>query len=87
MSHRRDAETQTQRKRILEQDGHESFSTKPSSFTQDLGQVFWKVFIVACLTHELRNAGQKVVVEQLVPIVYDGIELDGYRLDMLVNDG
>jgi GxxExxY protein len=28
----------------------------------------------ACLTHELRTAGQKVVVEQLVPIVYDGIE-------------
>lgn len=40
-----------------------------------------------CLTHELRTAGQKVVSEQLVPIVYDGIELDGYRLDMLVNDG
>jgi GxxExxY protein len=40
-----------------------------------------------CLTHELRTAGQKVVVERLVPIVYDGIELDGYRLDMLVNDG
>ena len=41
----------------------------------------------ACLTHELRTAGRKVAVEQLLPIVYDGIELDGYRLDMLVNDG
>jgi GxxExxY protein len=40
-----------------------------------------------CLAHELRTAGQKVVSEQMVPIVYDGIELDGYRLDMLVNDG
>ena len=40
-----------------------------------------------CLAHELRNAGQTVVVVQLVPIVYDGLELDaGYRLDMLVND-
>jgi GxxExxY protein len=30
----------------------------------------------------------KVVVEQLVPVHYDGLELDdGYRLDMLVNDG
>ncbi len=39
------------------------------------------------MTHELRNAGQKVVVEQLVPVYYDGLELDdGYRLDMLVND-
>ena len=28
-----------------------------------------------------------MVAEQLVPIVYDGIELDGYRLDMLVKDG
>ena len=40
-----------------------------------------------CLTHELRTAGHKVVSEQMVPFVYDGIELDGYRLDMLVNDG
>jgi GxxExxY protein len=40
-----------------------------------------------CLTHELRRDGQKVITERLVPIVYDGIELDGYRLDMLVNDG
>ncbi len=39
-----------------------------------------------CLTHELRKAGQSVVAEQTVPIVYDGVELDGYRLDMLVND-
>jgi GxxExxY protein len=39
-----------------------------------------------CLTHELRKAGQKVATEMLVPIVYDGVELDGYRLDMLVND-
>jgi GxxExxY protein len=39
-----------------------------------------------CLTHELRTAGQHVVSERIVPIVYDGIELDGYRLDMLVND-
>jgi hypothetical protein len=40
-----------------------------------------------CLTHELRTAGHKVVSEQLVPIVYDGVELDGYRLDMLVKLG
>jgi hypothetical protein len=35
----------------------------------------------------LRTAGHKVVSEQLVPIVYDGVELDGYRLDMLVKLG
>jgi GxxExxY protein len=35
----------------------------------------------------LRKAGQTVVTERVVPFVYDGIELDGYRLDMLVNDG
>jgi GxxExxY protein len=40
-----------------------------------------------CLTFELRNAGQKVAIEQLVPVCYDGIQMEeGYRLDMLVND-
>jgi GxxExxY protein len=40
-----------------------------------------------CLTHELRKAGLSVKAEQLVPVVYDGVELtNGYRLDLLVND-
>jgi GxxExxY protein len=41
----------------------------------------------ACLAHELRKAGFKVQTEVLLPVVYDGIELDlGYRIDLLVND-
>jgi GxxExxY protein len=59
---------------------------KPSWSTQDSGQVFLESVCRTCLAHELRTAGQKIVCERLVPIVYDGIELDGYRLDMLVND-
>jgi GxxExxY protein len=40
-----------------------------------------------CLTHELRNAGRKVLVEQVIPVFYDGLQMDeGYRLDMLVDD-
>ena len=41
----------------------------------------------ACLTHELRQRGLKVLCEVPLPVVYDGIKLDaGYRLDMLVED-
>ena len=41
----------------------------------------------ACLTHELRQRGLKVLCEAPLPVVYDGIKLDaGYRLDMLVED-
>jgi GxxExxY protein len=39
------------------------------------------------LAHELRNAGQHVLAEQVVPVFYDELQLDdGYRLDLLVND-
>ena len=38
-----------------------------------------------CLTHELRKRGLRVDCEVLLPVVYDGIQLDaGYRIDMLV---
>ncbi len=41
-----------------------------------------------CLTHELRMLGMKVTVEQLVPICYKNLVLEGsYRIDLLVNDG
>ncbi len=87
MSHRNDAGTQTHGKRIPQQDGHDHSSTKPSSFTQNSGQGLLESVYRTCLTHELRKAGQQVVAEQLVPIVYDGHRTDdGYRLDMLVND-
>ena len=39
----------------------------------------------ACLTHELRKRGLNVEVQRVLPIVYDGVEVDaGYRLDLLV---
>lgn len=41
----------------------------------------------ACLAHELRKAGFKVMRQVGLPLVYDGVELDlGYRVDLLVED-
>ena len=41
----------------------------------------------ACLAAELRKRGFTVLREVMVPIHYDGIELEeGFRLDLLVND-
>jgi GxxExxY protein len=41
----------------------------------------------ACLIHELKKRGLKVVPQLALPVVYDGIRLDaGLRLDMLVED-
>jgi GxxExxY protein len=41
----------------------------------------------ACLIHELHKRGLSIVIEQLVPIVYDGVVLEGaYRLDLLVEN-
>ena len=40
-----------------------------------------------CLAHELGKRGVPVRREVLVPIRYDGIELDaGYRIDLLVDE-
>ncbi|RRR69923.1 MAG: GxxExxY protein [Candidatus Viridilinea halotolerans] len=40
-----------------------------------------------CLAHELRKRGLKVHTQVLLPVVYDGVEIDaGYRLDLLVED-
>jgi GxxExxY protein len=39
----------------------------------------------ACLAYELRKRGVKVETERLLPIKYDGMQIDaGYRLDLLV---
>ena len=41
----------------------------------------------ACLAHELRKRGLRVLVQQPLPVVYDGIRIElGYRADLLVND-
>ncbi len=40
-----------------------------------------------CHAHELRKRGRKVFTEVILPIVYDGEEIDaGYRIDMIVDD-
>jgi GxxExxY protein len=40
-----------------------------------------------CLSHELSKRGFKVETEIILPITYDGEEIDsGYRIDMRVND-
>ena len=41
-----------------------------------------------CLAYELRKRGLRVECEALLPIVYDGQQVDaGYRIDMLVEGG
>jgi GxxExxY protein len=41
----------------------------------------------ACLLHELRKMGLKAVSQLILPIVYDGVNIDaGYRIDCLVED-
>jgi GxxExxY protein len=40
-----------------------------------------------CLAYELRKRGLRVDTEVVLPIMYDGQQLDaGYRIDMLVED-
>lgn len=86
MSHRNDATAQRMERNSLN-DTARIILDKALVVHSRLGPGLLESVYRTCLTHELRSAGQKVVSEQLVPIVYDGIELDGYRLDMLVNDG
>jgi GxxExxY protein len=41
-----------------------------------------------CLTHELRKRGLYVDTEVVLPLTYDGQQIDaGYRIDMLVENG
>jgi GxxExxY protein len=41
----------------------------------------------ACLLHELRKRGLNVQSQMVLPLVYDGVQIDtGYRLDLLVED-
>lgn len=41
----------------------------------------------ACLKHELRKRGFKVLSQVELPIFYDGVRIDaGYRIDLLVED-
>lgn len=40
-----------------------------------------------CLAYELRKRGLQVKCELVLPVVYDGQQIDaGYRIDMLVED-
>ncbi len=40
-----------------------------------------------CLAHELQKRGLKLECELVLPILYDGLQIDaGYRIDMLVED-
>jgi GxxExxY protein len=41
----------------------------------------------ACLAHELRKQGLRVLTEVELPVVYDGEEIElGFRIDLLVDD-
>jgi GxxExxY protein len=41
----------------------------------------------ACLAHELRKRGFRVLTQLLLPVTYDGVRIElGYRVDLLVDD-
>ena len=41
----------------------------------------------ACLAYEIRNRGVRLLTEVVLPVTYDGLEIEaGLRLDMLVGD-
>jgi len=41
----------------------------------------------ACLAHELRKRGLHVVTQSILPVTYDGVEIDlAYRLDLIVDN-
>jgi len=41
----------------------------------------------ACLVHELKKIGLKVLSQVALPVCYDGIQIElGYRIDLLVQD-
>ena len=41
----------------------------------------------ACLVHELRKRGRRVLNQLPLPVLYDGVSIElGYRIDLLVDD-
>ena len=52
-----------------------------------LGPALLESAYEACMIHELRKSGFKVQSQVMLPVRYDGIELElGYRIDLLVED-
>ena len=86
MSHRKDAEAQGIDRDFLN-NTTSLIIEKAIVVHSKLGPGLLETIYHTCLAYELRAAGQTVVEEQIVPVLYDGLQLDqGYRLDMLVND-
>ena len=86
MSHRKDAEPQGLDRDFLN-NTTSLIIEKAIVVHSKLGPGLLETIYHTCLAYELRAAGQTVVEEQIVPVLYDGLQLDqGYRLDMLVND-
>ena len=54
---------------------------------KELGPGLLESAYEACLAHELRKRGVKVLTQVGLPVTYDGVQLDvGYRLDLFVED-
>ena len=52
-----------------------------------LGQGLLESAYEACVLHELRKRGRKVLSQVGLPVFYDGVTIDvGYRIDLLVDD-
>ncbi|MFA7060001.1 MAG: GxxExxY protein [Pedobacter sp.] len=51
-----------------------------------LGSGFLEKVYENALAHEIRKIGLKVVQQQPVKVIYDGVEVGDYVADLLVND-
>ena len=61
--------------------------TKAIHVHRQLGPGLLERIYKPCLAHELRKSGLHVVIEQPIPLHYDGLDLgEGYRLDLLVEN-
>ena len=86
MSHRKDAGTQSPDRETLNKTTS-LIIDKAIVVHSKLGPGLLESVYRTCLAYELRKSGATVVTEQIVPVFYDGLQMDdGYRLDMLVND-
>jgi len=57
------------------------------SVHRELGPGLLESAYQQCLVYELRKCGNNVKTEILLPIKYDGLEIEaGYRIDMIINE-
>jgi GxxExxY protein len=80
-------DTKTQREPIGEETNRIAKQIVDAAFTVHcrLGPGLLERVYETCLIHELRKRGLKVASQVELPVIYDGMQLDGgFRIDLLV---